>query len=138
MVIMPYEAQWVNSKAGTNYKPSMKKSQKLNAALSIIFLAIWLPLGFVFLLINSILGYVVSVVLFGFSGYVGYYFYRIWWLHNRGQPLSKEKERRRDQYRRQMRDYQHYNMYNRLYRFGDVTELEYQAEKAEKELNKNH
>jgi hypothetical protein len=116
----------------------MRKYQKLNAALSIICLAIWLPLGFVFLLVNSILGYVVSVVLFGFSGYVGYYFYRIWWLHNRGRPLSKEKEQRRDQYRRQMRDYQHYNMYNRLYRFGDVTELEYQAEKAEKELKKNH
>jgi hypothetical protein len=116
----------------------MRKYQKLNAALSIICLAIWLPLGFVFLLMQTILGYAVSAVLFGFSGYVGYYFYRIWWLHNRGRPLSKEKEQRRKQYRRQMEDYQHHNMYNRLYRFGDVTELEYQAEKAEKELKKNH
>ncbi len=116
----------------------MNKSQKLNAALSLICLAIWLPLGFVFLFMNTILGYVVSVVLFCFSGYVGYYFYRIWWLHNGGRPLSKENKLKRDQYRRQMQDYQHYNMYNRLYRFGDVTELEYQAEKAEKELKKNH
>jgi hypothetical protein len=87
---------------------------------------------------HTILGYVVSAVLFGFSGYVGYYFYRIWWLHNGGRPLSNKKERKRNQYQRQMQDYQHYSLYNRLYRFGDATELEYQAEKAEKELKKKH
>jgi len=36
-----------------------------------------------------------------------------------------------------MRDYQRYNLYNRLYRFADATEVEYQAEKAKKELKKN-
>lgn len=116
----------------------MKNYQKLNVALSIFCLAIWLPLGFVFLLMNTILGYVVSGVLFCFSGYVGYYFYRIWWLHNRGRPLSEEKKQKRTQNKKQMQDYQHYNMYNRLYRFGDVTELEYQAKKTEEELKKAH
>jgi len=110
---------------------------KLSIALSGLCLAIWLPLAVFFLLMNTILGYILSAVFFGFSCYVGYYFYRTLWLHNWGRPLSDEKKRKREQYRKQMRDYQRYNLYNRLYRFADATEVEYQAEKAKKELKKN-
>jgi hypothetical protein len=110
--------------------------QKLNIALSGLCLAIWLPIAVIFLLTNTILGYVLSAVFFGFSCYVGYYFYRILWFHNWGRPLSEEKKRKRDQYRKQMGDYQRYNLYNRLYRFADATEVEYQAEKAKEELKK--
>jgi hypothetical protein len=110
--------------------------QKLNIALSGLCLAIWLPIAFVFLLMNTIIGYVLSAVFFGFSCYVGYYFYRILWLHNWGRPLSEEKKQKREQYRKQMRDYQRYNLYNRLYRFADATEVEYQAEKAKEKLKK--
>jgi hypothetical protein len=65
--------------------------KKLNIALSGLCLAIWLPTAIVFLLMNTIVGYVVSAVFFGFSCYVGYYFYRILWLYNWGRPLSEEK-----------------------------------------------
>jgi hypothetical protein len=110
--------------------------QKLNIVLSGLCLAIWLPIAVVFLLMNTILGYVLSAVFFGFSAYVGYYFYRILWLHNWGRPLSEEKKRKREQYRIQMRDYQRYNLYNRLYRFVDATEVEYQVDKVKEELKK--
>jgi hypothetical protein len=112
--------------------------QKLNIVLSGLCLAFWLPLAVVFLLMNTFLGYVLSAVFFGFSCYVGFYFYRILWLHNWGRPLSEEKKQKRDQYRKQMRGYQRYNLYNRLYRFADETEVEYQAEKAKEELKKTH
>jgi hypothetical protein len=35
-----------------------------------------------------------------------------------------------------MRNYQRYNLYNRLYRFADATEDEYQAQKAKEKLKK--
>jgi hypothetical protein len=110
---------------------------KLPIAMNGLFLAIWLLIAVVFLLTNTILGYVLSAVFFVFSCYTGYYFYRIMWLHNWGRPLSEEKKQKREQYRKQMRDYQRYNLYNRLYRFGDATEVEYQAEKTKEELKKN-
>jgi hypothetical protein len=110
--------------------------KKLNIALSGLCLAIWLPIAVVFLLMNTIVGYVVSAVFFGFSCYIGYYFYRILWLYNWGRPLSEEKKRKRDRYRKQMHDYQRYNLYSRLYRFADATEVEYQAEKVKEELKK--
>lgn len=88
--------------------------QKLNIALSSLCLAIWLPLAVIFLLMSTILGYVLSAVFFGFSCYAGYYLYRILWLRNWGRPLSEEKKRKIEQYRKQMRDYQRYNLYSRL------------------------
>jgi hypothetical protein len=112
--------------------------KKLIIALSGLCLAIWLPIAVVFLLMNTIVGYVVSAVFFGFSCYIGYYFYRILWLYNWGRPLSEEKNRKRERYRKQMHDYQRYNLYSRLYRFADATEVEYQAEKAKEELKKAH
>jgi hypothetical protein len=109
---------------------------KLTIALSGLCLAIWLPVAVVFLLMNTIIGYVLSAIFFVFSCYVGYYFYRVLWLHNWGRPLSEEKKRKREQYRKQMRDYQRYNLYSRLYRFADATEVEYQAEKVKEKLKK--
>jgi hypothetical protein len=35
-----------------------------------------------------------------------------------------------------MGNYQRYNVYSRLYRFADATEVDYQAEKAKEELKK--
>jgi O-antigen/teichoic acid export membrane protein len=111
--------------------------KKLNMVVNGLCLGICLLTAVVFLLTNTILGYVVSALFFVFSCYTGYYFYRIMWLRNWGRPLSEEKKRKREQYRKQMRDYQRYNIYNRLYRFADATEIEYQAEKAKEELKKN-
>ena len=110
--------------------------QKLSIVISGLCLAIWLPMAVVFLLMDTLLGYVFSALFFGFSCYVGYYFYRLLWLHNWGRPLSEEQKLKREQYRKQMRDYQHFNLYSRLYRFADATEVDYQAEKAEEELKK--
>jgi hypothetical protein len=110
--------------------------QKLNIALSGLCLAIWLPIAFVFLLMNTVIGYVLSAVFFVFSCYVGYYFYHILWLHNWGQPLSDEKKRKREQYRKHMHDYQRYNLYSRLYRFADATDVEYQAKKTKEKIKK--
>lgn len=53
-----------------------------------------------------------------------------------GTPLSEQKKQKRAQYRKQMRNYQRYNLYHRLYRFADATENEYQAEKAKERLKK--
>jgi hypothetical protein len=58
------------------------------------------------------------------------------WLYNWGKPLSEEKKRRREQMRRQVRDYKRYNLYHVWYRFADATEDEYQAEKAKETLKK--
>jgi hypothetical protein len=55
-----------------------------------------------------------------------------------GHPLSIEQKRKRERYRQQMGDYQRYNLYNRLYRFADATEEEYQAQKAKETIRKIH
>jgi hypothetical protein len=110
---------------------------KLQIAMNGLTLAICLSIAVVFLLMNTILGYVFSAVFMGCSCYAGLYFCRSLWLYNWGRPLSEEKKQKRERYRKQMRDYQRYNLYNRLYRFGDATEVEYQVEKAKEELKKN-
>lgn len=106
----------------------MKTSKELIIAMNILTLAIFLPTAVVFLKVNTTIGYIMSAVFFGFSCYVGYYFYLLLWFHRR--PLSEEKIRKREQWRKQVWDYQRYNIYNRLYRFGDLAEEEYPAEKA--------
>jgi hypothetical protein len=111
------------------------RHQKLNIALSGLCLAIWVPLAAVFLLMNTVLGYIMSAVFFSFSAYVGYYFYRILWFHNWGRPLSEEKKKI-ELYRKQMNNYQRFNLYTRLYLFADASEVEYQAEKNKKQLKK--
>jgi uncharacterized protein (DUF1499 family) len=58
------------------------------------------------------------------------------WLRNGGRSLSREKKLKREQYRKQMGNYQRYNVYSRLYRFADATEIDFQAEKAKEELKK--
>jgi len=85
---------------------------------------------------GTLTGYAFSTVFFLVSCYGLYYFYRILWLHNSGRPLSEEKKHKRDQYRKQIHNYQRYNLYNRLYRFADATEDEYQAERAKEKLKK--
>jgi hypothetical protein len=102
------------------------------------FLIAWVGLTIIFLTLNTPIGYILSTIFFVLSLYGGYYFYRILWLHNWGHPLSIEQKRKREQYRQQMQDYQRYNIYNRLYRFADVTEEEYQAQKAKETLGKTH
>ena len=111
--------------------------QKLDIALSGLCLAISLPIAIVFLFANTILGYVASAALFGLSCYVGYYFILRLWLYNWGRPLSEEKKRKIEQIQRQWHEYQRHHIYHRIYRFADATEIEYQAEKAKKELKKN-
>ena len=106
-------------------------------ATNILFLAITLTVAITFLTINTAIGYILSAVFFGASCYVGYYFYRLLWLHKWGRPLTEEKKLKREQYRKQMRDYQRYNLYNRIYRFADATEEEYQAGKAKQQQNRN-
>ena len=108
--------------------------RKLNIVLSALCLAIWLPTAFVFLLMNTFLGYGLSTIFFGFSCYTFYYLYRKLWLNNSGHDLSEDKKRKREQYKKQMNNYQRYNLDNRLYRFADATELEYQTEKANEQL----
>ncbi|MCL5949811.1 MAG: hypothetical protein M1490_04980 [Candidatus Bathyarchaeota archaeon] len=81
---------------------------------------------------NTPTGYAFSIPFFLCSCYCIYYFYRILWLHNGGRPLSAEKKQKQEQHRKQMHNYQRYNLYNRLYRFADATEDEYQAEKTKK------
>ena len=110
--------------------------QKLNLAISGLCLAIWLPIAVVFLLMNTFLGYVLSTLFFSFSCYAVYYLCRILGLHNGGRHLSEERKRKNEQYRKQMRNYQRYNLDNRLYRFADATELDYQTEKAKEQLKK--
>jgi hypothetical protein len=99
-------------------------------------LAVWIGLTAARLNNEHLAGYILSAVFFAFSLYGAYYFYRILWLHNRGRPLSKEKKLKREQHRKQMRGYQRYNLYHRLYRFADATEEEYQAQKAKETLKK--
>ena len=108
--------------------------RKLNIILSGLCLAIWLPIAVVFLFMNTLLGYGLSTIFFGFSFYTFYYLYRKLRLHKSGQNLSEEKKRKKEQYRKQMHNYQRYNLDNRLYRFADATELEYQTEKAKEQL----
>ena len=115
----------------------MGHHNKLQIAINGLTLAICLSLAVVFFLVNTVLGYIISALLFGFSFYAGLYFYRILWLHNWGRPLSEEKKLKLKQYQKQMGDYQRYNLYNRIYRFADATELDYQVEKAKEEQKKN-
>ncbi len=109
---------------------------KLSIGLNALCLAVWIGLTAIFLMMNTLLGYIMSVVFFAISCYGGYYFYRILWLHNWGRPLSEGKKSKRDQIRKQMRDYQRYNLYHRLYLFADATEAEYQAEKANQTIKR--
>ena len=113
-----------------------KKKAMLSITINAAFLIAWVGLTVVFLISNTIIGYILSAIFFVFSLYGCYYFYRILWLHNWGHPLSIEQKRKRERYRQQMRDYQRYNLYNRLYRFADATEEEYQAQKAKESLRK--
>jgi len=85
---------------------------------------------------NTFLGYVLSTLFFSFSCYAVYYLCRILGLHNGGRHLSEEKKRKNEQYRKQMRNYQRYNLYHRLYLFADATEAEYQAEKANQTIKR--
>jgi hypothetical protein len=112
------------------------KKAALSITVNAFCLALWIGITIVFLSMNTPVGYVFSAIFFGISCYSIYYFYRILWLHNGGRPLSAEKKQKRDQHRKQMRNYQRYNLYNRLYRFADATENEYQAEKAKERLKK--
>ncbi len=114
------------------------KKAALSIAINALCLAIWIGLTALFLTMNTIVGYILSAVFFAFSLYGGYYFYRILWLHNMGRPLTEEKKQKLQQYRKQMRNYQRYNLYNRLYRFADATEEEYQAQKTKETLKKIH
>jgi hypothetical protein len=107
---------------------------KLSIALNALCLALWIGLTAIFLTMNTIAGYMMSAAFFAISCYGGYYFYRTLWLHNGGHPLSEEKKRKREQIRKQMRNYQRYNLYHRLYLFADATEEEYQAEKVNQSL----
>lgn len=112
------------------------KKATLSLTINTLFLAIWISVTIVLLKMNTIAGYFFSVAFFALSFYGVYYFYLILWLHNGGRPLSEEKKQKREQYRRQMRNYQRYNLYHRLYRFADTTEDEYQAKKAKEALKK--
>ncbi len=114
------------------------KKALLSITLNGAFLVVWIGLTITSLTLNTIIGYILSAIFFVLSLYGGYYFYRVLWLHNWGHPLSNEQKRKREQYRRQMRDYQRYNLYNRLYRFGDATEEEHEAQKAKETLRKIH
>ena len=110
----------------------------LNIAINIFILTLTLSLTVVFLIENTLAGYIFGGLFLGLSCLSGHFFYHIFWIHNWGRPLSEEKKRKREQYRRQMRDYQGYNLYHRLYRFADSTEIEYQAQKAREEIEKIH
>jgi hypothetical protein len=109
---------------------------KLSIIFNGFFLTIWVTITVICFRMNTVVGYLLGLGFFGLSCYGAYYFYRVLWLHNWGRPLSEEKKRKRDQMRRQMRDYQRYNLYHRLYRFADATEDEYQAEKVQEVLKK--
>jgi hypothetical protein len=65
--------------------------QKLNIALSGLCLAIFLPMAIFCLFMNTLGGYFLGAVFFGFSCYVCYYFYRILWLRIY-LNVSKNKE----------------------------------------------
>jgi hypothetical protein len=114
------------------------KKAMLSITVNGAFVIACVGLTIIFLIPNTPIGYILSTIFFVFSLYGGYYFYRILWFHNCGHPLSIEQKRKREQYRQQMRDYQRYNLYNRLYRFADATEEEYQAQKAKETLRKTH
>jgi hypothetical protein len=114
------------------------KRAALSIAINALCLIIWVGLTVAFLTTNTLIGYIMSIVFFVISLYGGYYFYRILWLHNWGHPLSTDQKRKREQFRRQMGDYQRYNLYNRLYRFADETEEEYQNQKNQETLKKIH
>jgi Ca2+/Na+ antiporter len=105
------------------------KKAALSLTINTLFTTIWIALTIIFLLMNTLLGYFMSAVFLLISCYGFYYFYRILWLDNTGHPLSEEKKQKQEQYRKQMHNYQRYNLYNRLYRFADATEDEYQVEK---------
>jgi len=112
------------------------KKAALSLTLNALCLALWIGITIVFLSMNTPVGYIFSAVFFAISCYSIYYFYRILWLHNGGRPLSEQKKQKREQYRKQMHNYQRYNLYHRLYRFADATENEYQAEKVRKTAKK--
>jgi hypothetical protein len=114
------------------------KKSTLSIIINGAALIAWIILTIICLIPNTVIGYILSIIFFVFSLYGGYYFYHILWLHNWGHPLSVEQKRKRQQYRQQMRDYQRYNLYNRLYRFADATEEDYQAQKAKETLEKIH
>lgn len=101
-----------------------------------VTLAICTIVAVAFFLTSTLIGYVVGAVFFVFSLFEVYFFCLKLWLYNGGKPLSEAQIKKREQYSRQMRDYQRYNLYNRWYRFGDEAEAEYQAEKAKEELKK--
>ncbi len=68
--------------------------------------------------------------------FVAHRLYRKLWLYNWGKPLPDQKRQKREQYRRQAGNYPRYDIHNRLYRFADLTELDYQAEKSQEALKK--
>jgi hypothetical protein len=126
-------------KASANLTRAVKhKKVALSLAINALFLIICLGITIVFLTMNTPVGYAFSTIFFLLSCYGFYYFYRILWLHNGGRPLSEKKKQKQEQYRKQMNNYQRYNLYNRLYRFADATEDEYQAEKTKEKLKKIH
>jgi hypothetical protein len=112
------------------------RKPKLSIAVNATCLAVWIGATVLCLTLNTLVGYILSAVFFAFSLYGGYYFYRILWLYNWGRPFSEEKKRKREQLRKQMHDYQRYNLYHRWYRFADATEEEHQTEKVKEALKK--
>jgi hypothetical protein len=105
-------------------------------AIDAVTTGIWATLTVVFLTFNTLGCYIIAVM---FLLLTLYYIHRVrmrLMLYNWGRPLTEEQKCKREQLRRQVRDYKRYNLYHRLYLFADVTEDEYQAEKAQEALKK--
>jgi hypothetical protein len=123
------------SKAGSN-KEATVRHPKISIASNAVTTGILAALTVLFITFNNLGCYFVAL---GFLLFTLYYCHRLYtklWLYNGGKPLSEEKKRKREQMRRQGRDYKRYNLYHRLYRFADATEDEYQAEKTRETLKK--
>jgi hypothetical protein len=109
---------------------------KTSFTISGVSLTLWIILLALFLSAKSSAGLVMAGVSFMFFSYEVYRLYRKLLLYNWGRPLSVERKRKIEQFRRQYGDYQRSNLYHVWYRFADATEQEYLAEKFQESLKR--
>lgn len=112
------------------------KKAKLSIATSIILVTIGSAFTMFCFTLNSVGGYALMALSLFVTFFVAHRLYRKLWFYNWGRPLSEEKRQKREQYGRQARNYQPYELRNRMHRFADLTELDYQAKKAQERAKK--
>jgi hypothetical protein len=109
---------------------------KTSIIISAATTGVWAALTVLFLTFNTLGCYIIAVMFLMLTLYSGHRLRIRLMLYNWGKPLTEEQKCKREQMRRQVRDYNRYSLYHRLYLFADVTEDEYQAEKVKETLKK--